>query len=63
MSNNRVEESKMSGLAKSLTALEKFGKGRYNDQIAKLDEFAEKIHGFANKQNGDLGITKNHSLA
>ena len=26
MSNNRVEESKMSGLAKSLTALEKFGK-------------------------------------
>lgn len=58
MSNNRVEESKMSGLAKSLTALEKFGKGRYNDQIAKLDEFAEKIHGFANKQNGGVGDYK-----
>lgn len=63
MSNNRVEESKMSGLAKSLTALEKFGKGRYNDQIAKLDEFAEKIHGFANKQNGGLGDYKKPFLS
>ena len=58
MSNNRVEESKMSGLAKSLTALEKFGKGRYNDQIAKLDEFAEKISGFANKANGGRATVK-----
>ena len=63
MSNNRVEESKMSGLAKSLTALEKFGKGRYNDQIAKLDEFAEKIHGFANRQNGGLGDYKKPFLS
>lgn len=58
MSNNRIEESKMSGLAKSLTALEKFGKGRYNDQIAKLDEFAEKISGFANKANGGHATVK-----
>lgn len=63
MSNNRIEESKMSGLAKSLTALEKFGKGRYNDQIAKLDEFAEKIHGFANRQNGGLGDYKKPFLS
>lgn len=58
MSNNRIEESKMSGLAKSLTALEKFGKGRYNDQIAKLDEFAEKISGFANKANEGRATVK-----
>lgn len=58
MSNNRIEESKMSDLAKSLVALEKFGQGRYNDKIAKLDEFAEKISGFANKANGGRATVK-----